>query len=571
MSQSSSQRKKRSRFTDAPSPNTSNTQGNDTPSVAVKSSSSSSVPNKPTQNETPEERIARLQARIAARLKGSKVVESSKDSTDTQRSKQLEEAAQRARMLAEKYAQTYGYDLQSEVDAVKTGTNEENKTVHENRRPISLEKIPTKPVSTLKVNEEAYKQSRLKRVLKVEKSDFIETDPRKNPYYDPRVKASNSRLLKPLEFLPEGYYQEKAERMREKAEADAMRAEMRRQAALASEAGENVAAALLLTEQKYFEDPPDVEWWDIPFLSNETYEDVVHEQIRMERISHYIEHPVPLRAPRDRKQAPVMPLMLTEKERKRLRHQQRVERAREEQMMIQMGLKAPPPPKVKLSNMMRVFGNEAVQDPTKVEAQVRAQMEERRKEHEAANAARALTAEEKKEKKDKKISQDRDRFGVWVAVFRVISLQKPQHRFKIDRNAQELRLSGCCIIFRDCNVIVVEGSFKSIQKYKKLCLRRIKWDDQEEESQEGKESGLSSMKDEEEVSGNNKKTNRCVLIWEGAVMRPAFRNFRFATIPTEEAVRSYFEKHRVEHYFDMAITFPIHDSELIEQQMKEAL
>jgi len=120
-------------------------------------------------------------------------------------------------------------------------------------------------------------------------------------------------------------------------------------------------------------------------------------------------------------------------------------------------------------------------------------------------------------------------------------------------------------------VIVVEGSFKSIQKYKKLCLRRIKWDDQEEESQEGKESGLSSMKDEEEVSGNNKKTNRCVLIWEGAVMRPAFRNFRFATIPTEEAVRSYFEKHRVEHYFDMAITFPIHDSELIEQQMKEAL
>ncbi|GJD10587.1 U4/U6 small nuclear ribonucleoprotein Prp3 [Galdieria sulphuraria] len=550
------QRKKRSRFTDAP-----DDQGDNNKLELVENGSTFDT--KPSQKETPEERIARLQTRIAAKMKASKVSLSenslSQDPADAQRKQQLEEAAHRARMLAEKYAQTYGYNLQSsgEVDSsVSSGNISKplNSTPGETVRGLSLEKIPTKPVSTLKLNEETYKQNRLKRVLKVDKSDFIETDPRKNPYYDPRVKASNNRLFKKsLEFLPEGFYQEKAERMREKAEADAMRAEMRRQAALASEAGENVAAALLLTEQKYFEDPPDVECG----------------QIRLERISHYIEHPVPLRTPRDRKQTPVMPLMLTEKERKRLRHQQRVERAREEQMMIQMGLKAPPPPKVKLSNMMRVFGNEAVQDPTKVEAQVRAQMEQRRQEHEAANAARALTAEEKKEKREKKINQDRDRFGVWVAVFRVISLQKPQHRFKIDRNAQELRLSGCCIIFRDCNVIVVEGSFKSIQKYKKLCLRRIKWteEDQDEEKLTGNDMTYPM---EEEIS-DTKKSNCCVLIWEGAVMRPAFRDFRFATIPTEEAVRSYFEKHRVEHYFDMAITYPIHDLELINQQTKQAL
>ncbi|GJQ15398.1 hypothetical protein GpartN1_g7189.t1 [Galdieria partita] len=564
------QRKKRSRFTDAP-----NDESNRKKPATTQNDQA--LETKPSQKETPEERIARLQARIAARMKASKVSlsESSQDPTDAQRKQQLEEAAQRARMLAEKYAQTYGYNLQSSSEndtlmSIGNISQPVSSVPGETARAFSLDKIPTKPVSTLKVNEETYKQNRLKRVLKVEKSDFIETDPRKNPYYDPRVKASSNRLFKKsLEFLPEGFYQEKAERMREKAEADAMRAEMRRQAALASEAGENVAAALLLTEQKYFEDPPDVEWWDVPFLSNETYEDIVTEQIRLERISHYVEHPIPLRTPRDRKQAPVMPLMLTEKERKRLRHQQRVERAREEQMMIQMGLKAPPPPKVKLSNMMRVFGNEAVQDPTKVEAQVRAQMEQRRQEHEAANAARALTAEEKKEKREKKINQDRDRFGVWVAVFRVVSLQKPQHRFKIDRNAQELRLSGCCIIFRDCNVIVVEGSFKSIQKYKKLCLRRIKWsdEDQDEESQR-RNDALHSV---DEQGTGTKKTNSCVLIWEGAVMRPAFRNFRFATIPTEEAVRSYFEKHRVEHYFDMAITYPIHDSELINQQTKQAL
>lgn len=34
---------------------------------------------------------------------------------------------------------------------------------------------------------------------------------------------------------------------------------------------------------------------------------------------------------------------------------------------------------VKISNLMRVLGNEAVQDPTKVEAHVRAQMAQRQK------------------------------------------------------------------------------------------------------------------------------------------------------------------------------------------------
>ena len=41
---------------------------------------------------------------------------------------------------------------------------------------------------------------------------------------------------------------------------------------------------------------------------------------------------------------------------------------------VRLGLVAPDEPKVKLSNLMRVLGNEAVMDPTKVEAHVRAQV-----------------------------------------------------------------------------------------------------------------------------------------------------------------------------------------------------
>lgn len=66
---------------------------------------------------------------------------------------------------------------------------------------------------------------------------------------------------------------------------------------------------------------------------------------------------------------------------------------------------------------MRVLGTEAVQDPTKMEAHVRAQMAKRQKAHEEANASRKLTVEQKREKTIRKLKEDTT-CGVNVAVFR---------------------------------------------------------------------------------------------------------------------------------------------------------
>ena len=66
---------------------------------------------------------------------------------------------------------------------------------------------------------------------------------------------------------------------------------------------------------------------------------------------------------------------------------------------------------------MRVLGSEAVQDPTKVEAHVRAQMEKRLKDHQERNASRKLTKEQKKEKKERKIKEDTS-LGVHVSIYR---------------------------------------------------------------------------------------------------------------------------------------------------------
>ena len=97
------------------------------------------------------------------------------------------------------------------------------------------------------------------------------------------------------------------------------------------------------------------------------------------KINKLIEHPVQMKPPTYTDKKIVPAVMLTAKERRKLRRQNRAEAMKEEQEKIRLGLIAPPEPKVKISNLMRVLGTEAVQDPTKVEEYVRNQMAKRQK------------------------------------------------------------------------------------------------------------------------------------------------------------------------------------------------
>ena len=72
---------------------------------------------------------------------------------------------------------------------------------------------------------------------------------------------------------------------------------------------------------------------------------------------------------------------------------------------------------MRIANLMRVLCSEAVQDPTKVEATVRAQAAERQKKHLKANAERQLTKEQRSAKKIAKLTEDTSQ-GVHIAVFR---------------------------------------------------------------------------------------------------------------------------------------------------------
>lgn len=174
------------------------------------------------------------------------------------------------------------------------------------------------------------------------------------------------------------------------------------------------------------EPPPIVEWWDAPFLPNKTYEDmdqtpVIPEQLD-QLVTLYVHHPIPIKPPNEQNETPIVrSLMLTKKERKKLRRQRRQEAQKEKQDKIRLGLLPPDPPKVKISNLMRVLGNEAIQDPTKIEAKVRREMEQRQKQHELANEQRKLTPEERRAKIMTKVKEDQ-KMSNEVAVFKYVYL-----------------------------------------------------------------------------------------------------------------------------------------------------
>lgn len=94
------------------------------------------------------------------------------------------------------------------------------------------------------------------------------------------------------------------------------------------------------------------------------------------------------------KSTPV-PLLLTEKEKQKLRRQRRAEKTKDLQEKQALGLIEPPKPRLKLSSFMNAIQAQAVADPTQMEKEVRRDMIERRKKHLEHNERRKLTKQER--------------------------------------------------------------------------------------------------------------------------------------------------------------------------------
>ena len=195
----------------------------------------------------------------------------------------------------------------------------------------------------------------------------------KNSWYDDS--APTARAKKPMVFREQGFFQDQGDRQRDKLRLENLAAEID----IASKrTGVSAATKLVLAMPKVDGDSetrvPDIEWWDKEVFPDKqlltSYDDVlvdIGEQAKtFSGITQYVQHPISFEPPIDKERSVIVPIMLTAKERKKLRTQRRKEEEKEKQEKIRLGLMDPPAPKVKIANLMRVLGMEAVQDPTKV-------------------------------------------------------------------------------------------------------------------------------------------------------------------------------------------------------------
>jgi len=103
--------------------------------------------------------------------------------------------------------------------------------------------------------------------------------------------------------------------------------------------------------------PPSVEWWDAPFLANKTYDGLDNMTINPNSyetlVTMYVHHPVAIKPPSETNAvAVVRSLMLTKKERKKMRRQARAEAQKDKRDKIRLGLIEPDPPKGKINKII---------------------------------------------------------------------------------------------------------------------------------------------------------------------------------------------------------------------------
>jgi U4/U6 small nuclear ribonucleoprotein PRP3 len=381
---------------------------------------------------------------------------------------------------------------------------------------------------------------------------------RNNPYFDISLGGQTATLKnrhsRQLVFNQKGKYIQQANALRRQAALEAMKkriAESSRKIGIDED---------LDTEKNYLvEAPPDIEWWDEGLVEGKNYNFIDDpKRVKIDSpdsiITIYIQHPVLLEPPQEKIMPAPKPMFLTAKEQAKLRRQRRMADLKEQQAKIRLGLEPAPPPKVKKGNLMRVLGEEAVKDPTAVEARVNREIAERHQKHLDMNEDRKLTKEERLEKLAANQEKDAAK-GIHVLVFKIDNLANGSHRFKIAKNAEQYALTGICIMHPRFNLVIVEGGEHSIRQYKKLMLNRIDWtENSPTRVKEGKQEALAQWLKAEDEKGELKDMtlNKCLLVFEGEEKARAFRKWGSKVCETDSAAKEALSRAKMENFWTLA-------------------
>lgn len=374
-----------------------------------------------------------------------------------------------------------------------------------------------------------------------------------NPYLaDVKEAPVRPRPARQLHFNERGKFIAQAAALRRQAQLEDIK---RKIAEKAKKVEHDIEKAFIIPE------PPEIEWWDEGLVGEKLYGDLSQPgRIKLDGedtiISILVQHPVLIEPPQDKNMPAPKPMYLTKTEQAKLRRQRRMADLKEHQAKIRLGLEPPPPPKVKKSNLMRVLGEEAVKDPTAVEARVNREIAERAAAHQLANEERKLTKEQRHEKLAKQQEADAAK-GIHIAVYRVDNLSFGKHRFQIDINAKEWALTGVCIMNPNMSLVIVEGGAHSHAQYKKLMLRRIRWTENiapvnvDETKQREELPWLSQMDENGDLK--DLSNNKCVLVWEGEERQRSFKTWRgMKACETEAEAKDMLTRTKMENMWTLA-------------------
>lgn len=386
-------------------------------------------------------------------------------------------------------------------------------------------------------------------------------DGESNPYFDEKTAAQETggrgRQSRQLIFNQKGKYIQQANALRRQAALEAMK---KRIAAQSRKAG--IDDDLDVEKNFVVEAPPDIEWWDEGLVDGSNYDEIEDPaKLKISTpdsiVTEYIQHPVAVEPPQDRQAPPPKAMYLTSKEQAKIRRQRRMAELKEQQAKIRLGLVPAPPPKVKKGNLMRVLGDVAVKDPTAVEARVNREIADRHQKHVDANVERKLTKEQQHEKLANKQQMDAEK-GIHVAVFKINSLANGQHRYKIGVNAEQLALTGTCIMHPKFNLVVVEGGEHSLNKYKKLMLNRIDWTENAPSRDKSNKSGVVRdwlLAEKENGELKDMSLNECKLIFEGEEKVRGFRKWGSKVCETDSEARDALARAKMDSFWQMAKSF----------------
>ncbi|KAK0626132.1 pre-mRNA processing factor 3-domain-containing protein [Immersiella caudata] len=393
------------------------------------------------------------------------------------------------------------------------------------------------------------------------KRDALKIPPGTNPYLDNShgPGTGKARESRQLIFNQKGKYIQQANALRRQAALEAMKkriADQARKAGLDEDRDVEKAFAV--------EAPPELEWWDEAMIDGKDYSNIP-QSLKISTpdsiITLYIQHPVAIEPPQEKLAPEAKPMYLTPKEQAKLRRQRRLMDLKEKQAKIRLGLEPAPPPKVKKSNLMRVLGQEAVKDPTAVEARVNREIAARAETHMQSNEERKLTPEERRKKLAEQQAKDAAR-GIHVLVFKIDSLVNGQHRFKINKNAVQNALTGVCIMNPRFNLVIVEGGEHSINHYKKLMTRRINWAEAAPSRDDGPTATPGGASRDwlkaEDGKGQLKdlSSNKCQLLFEGENKAQAFKKWGVKVCETDQEAREFLSYRKMDSFWTQAKNTP---------------